>query len=80
MSENFIARVDDNGKEQLLIDHLTNVAKKCADFAADFDSKDFAYLLGLLHDAGKYSDAFQRRIRGSSEQTDHSTAGAQILI
>ncbi|NLO63962.1 MAG: CRISPR-associated helicase Cas3' [Clostridiales bacterium] len=79
MSENFIARVDDNGKEQLLIDHLTNVAKKCADFAADFDSKDFAYLLGLLHDAGKYSDAFQRRIRGSSEQTDHSTAGAQIL-
>ena len=31
---------------------------------------------GQLHDVGKYSDAAQRRLRGSPEQVDHSTAGA----
>lgn len=38
------------------------------------------FFCGRLHDIGKYSDAFQRRIRGSSERVDHSTAGATVAM
>ena len=31
----------------------------------------------MLHDIGKYSEAFQSRLQGSSCTVDHSTAGAQ---
>ena len=34
-------------------------------------------LPGFLHDLGKYSAAFQRRLDGSGEAVDHSTAGAK---
>ena len=76
----FIARQNEEGFEQPLIDHLMNVAKKTASFARKFSSEDFGYLIGLLHDIGKYSDAFQRRIRGSKEHVDHSTAGLQLAF
>lgn len=76
---NYIAHINEKGVSQSLADHLTNVAKKSAHFADVFQSGDIAYLIGLLHDIGKYSDAFQRCIRGSLEQIDHSTAGAQLL-
>lgn len=62
--------------EQSIIDHLTNTAELAAGFAAEFGANEVGYLCGMLHDIGKYSDKFQRRIRGSSEKADHSTAGA----
>jgi CRISPR-associated endonuclease/helicase Cas3 len=31
---------------------------------------------GILHDIGKYSDKFQRRLEGLNIRVDHSTAGA----
>ncbi|MFX9212967.1 CRISPR-associated endonuclease Cas3'', partial [Acinetobacter baumannii] len=34
---------------------------------------------GLLHDAGKFTSAFQRRLEGSPIPVDHSTAGAQYV-
>jgi len=39
----------------------------------------------MLHNIGKYSDAFQRRLAGSpeqvsTEQVDHSTAGAHEAL
>lgn len=36
--------------------------------------------LGLLHDAGKVSDAFQRRLTGDVRRVDHSTAGAKLAV
>lgn len=33
----------------------------------------------MLHDLGKYTQAFQRRLEGSGEQVDHSTAGAWFV-
>lgn len=59
--------------EQSIIDHLTNTAELAAGFAAEFGANEVGYLCGMLHDIGKYSDKFQRRIRGSSEKADHST-------
>lgn len=37
-------------------------------------------MAALLHDIGKYSFAFQKRLEGSPVHVDHSTAGAQELI
>ncbi|MCD8087409.1 MAG: CRISPR-associated helicase Cas3' [Oscillospiraceae bacterium] len=51
-----------------------------SDFAKPFGAEKTAEIAGLLHDCGKASDAFQRRIRGSPERVDHSTAGAQELL
>jgi len=56
--------------------HLTNVANLSQDFADDFKAGDLAYTSGLLHDLGKYSPDFQKRLEGSHLYVDHSTAGA----
>jgi CRISPR-associated endonuclease/helicase Cas3 len=64
---------------QKLNDHLHNVAQLAALRAKAFDASDWAHLIGLLHDLGKYSEAFQQRLLGSSARADHSTAGAKVL-
>lgn len=51
-------------------------------FAKGFGYLDDGLLAGLVHDLGKYSDAFQRRIRNPDHcgPVDHSTAGALLLM
>ena len=61
---------------QLLVEHLNNVADLAADMAEPFNAADWARAAGLLHDLGKYSLAFQERLRGGA-RVDHSTAGAK---
>ncbi|MCQ5128660.1 CRISPR-associated helicase Cas3' [Butyricicoccus faecihominis] len=75
----YLAHRTEDGREQPLIAHLTATAQNSASFAAPFGAQQLAYQIGLAHDLGKYSDAFQKRIRGYSLQTDHSTAGAQEI-
>ena len=67
----------DRSDWQLLADHLHNVAELAARFGAKFDAERLARLTGILHDLGKYSDAFQAYITGHGQSPDHSTAGAQ---
>lgn len=74
--ERYIAHRTEGEREQTVLEHLTGTAELCAGFAAVFGAEEQGRLAGLSHDLGKYSDAFQRRIRGSSEQVDHATAGA----
>jgi len=62
---------------QLLKDHLTQVATLSRSFADDFRAGDLAYTCGLLHDLGKYSQDFQKRLAGSNIRVDHSTAGSR---
>lgn len=61
---------------QPLEEHLLNVANLAASFAAAFGYENWGRTLGILHDAGKVSSAFQRRLRGSGEHVDHSSPGA----
>ena len=69
----------ESGKWQPLADHLQNVAKLAAKFAAPFGAESEAYLAGLLHDLGKYRDEFQaylRRERKAGADTHHAIYGA----
>ncbi len=76
----YIAHRRDDGKEQPLIEHLLHTGNKAYDFARVFGKGDLAFLCGLLHDVGKYSDEFQERIKNDGKICDHSTAGAKILV
>ena len=68
-------------ESQKLIDHLANVARYAKRYASCFDASEEAYLIGLLHDIGKYKDSFQQRIRGKiNTKVDHSTQGAIEII
>ncbi|MDK2986595.1 MAG: CRISPR-associated endonuclease/helicase Cas3 [Clostridia bacterium] len=60
----------------LLKHHLEDTAKLAAGFAGSFGAEKLGYLAGLLHDIGKYSPEFQRRLEGDKNKVDHSTAGA----
>ncbi len=62
---------------QELREHLQSVAGIASGFADDFCAGDLAYAGGLLHDVGKYSSEFQRRLEGAGIRVDHSTAGAR---
>ena len=77
----FAHRRDGEDREhwQLLIDHLRNTAEMAREFGKDASVADLAYIAGLLHDLGKYSDEFQRRLEGGP-RVDHSTAGARELL
>ena len=55
---------EDHSREQTVYEHLTGTAELAKQFAAAFGAEEDGYLLGLLHDIGKYSDAFQHRLDG----------------
>lgn len=70
-------RNETDKKEQLLITHLKNTAELCSEFAKCVNLKEYGYYIGMMHDIGKYSDSFQKRIRGSSIKVQHSLSGAK---
>ena len=64
---------------QLLEMHLKEVERLSGKRAAKFGAERLGRIVGLAHDLGKYSEAFQRRLAGAPTKVDHSTAGAQEL-
>ena len=66
----------DGSRKQTVLEHLQGTARLAEAFAQPFGGQEQARLAGLLHDIGKYSAAFQRRLAGGPK-VDHSTAGAQ---
>lgn len=90
---NFIAHVRQADKsEQSVATHLTETAAIARELAAKLDLPAAGELLGLMHDFGKYSQAFQEYIKAATgvnpdvdvedtlpngKKIDHSTAGAQ---
>lgn len=79
MQKEFLAHIsEDEERKQFLTDHLEGTAQRAKVFAAAFGYGDWGYAAGKLHDIGKYSDKFQRRIRKSNERVDHATAGGQL--
>ena len=69
---------------QVLEDHLLATATLAKKFASAFGAGDWGYVAGLWHDAGKYSEEFQKMLEASADaqieqrsRVDHSTFGAQ---
>lgn len=71
----YLAHIASDGREQTVKQHLEATAERAAAFADGFGMAEDAAYIGLLHDIGKYSAAFQRRLHGGPK-VDHSTAGA----
>lgn len=75
--QTFYAHVSEDNKKQTVDDHLQGVAQRSAHFAKAFDAEEHGKRVGLAHDIGKCTDAFQRRLAGGPK-ADHSTAGAVL--
>lgn len=91
----YIAHVRKDSDRQTLQGHLVGVACLARSHAAKIGLGDLGELLGLLHDLGKYGDAFQQYLKAAKGilnqdedyvnadslrgKIDHSTAGAQIV-
>lgn len=77
----FLARDNEKLKE-----HLENVAKLSSAFLKKFNAENIGYLIGILHDFGKYTDEFQDYLIRSLESKDtirgeqiHAFQGAKFL-
>nr|WP_297457573.1 CRISPR-associated endonuclease Cas3'' [uncultured Halomonas sp.] len=68
----------DKSDWQTLKSHLTSVGNLAAQRAERFGAAELGEIAGLLHDLGKYTEAFQQRLEGSPRRVDHSTAGAIV--
>lgn len=67
-------------KWQELQEHLENVSKLAASFASPFNASEWGRLVGCLHDVGKHSSAFQKRLTGENRHhADHKGAGAKLF-
>ncbi len=86
-------KCDKNGgwaTPHLLLDHVQKTAELAAKFASIFNSADWAYAAGILHDAGKSTAKWQEYIRAKSGygqeahlegkvgRLDHSTPGSKL--
>ena len=70
------------GRRPYVREHLLAVAEQAAAFAAPLKRTKEAYLAGLFHDFGKYSEKFQRALdlpRNEKTNLDHAVCGAVIL-
>ena len=76
----YLAHISEDGRKQTLIDHMTGTSHRSGEFGAEFGAEEDAEQAGQEHDDGKAVPEFQRRLAGSSERVDHSTAGAQYLL
>lgn len=73
MTDNFIARINSDGRIQPVNEHLIKVAELCRERASKIGVGSFAYLIGLFHDIGKYSDQFKQYILSNHDDTDFTS-------
>lgn len=64
---------------QTMHSHAHNVGEAAAEFADFFGAQEMARYTGQLHDLGKYTPQFNRRLHGGPS-VDHATAGAKIAF
>ena len=78
----YIGHKNEQGEYQALHDHLASVSDLAEQFSESFGAQLHAKRIGMLHDAGKYSAAAQKRMADPehTSKVDHSTAGAKIAL
>ena len=84
-----VAHVTKEGRVHTLGEHLSETARRAADFASVFGFREWGRLGGLWHDLGKYAQAFQKKLRAAAgdeahlearTRVDHSTAGGLYAV
>lgn len=75
----YLGHTSEDGREQTLASHLAGTAQRAEQFAEAFGVGEWGRLLGSCHDIGKYSAAFQHRLRYNGPKVDHATAGGQVV-
>ncbi|MDD4834133.1 MAG: CRISPR-associated helicase Cas3' [Lutispora sp.] len=69
-------RENDSGIQSIK-EHLEGTANRAKIFGESFNNGNYAYICGMMHDIGKYSEEFQNKIANDlNVKVDHSTAGA----
>lgn len=87
----YAAHIDDAENIHALEAHLIKVSKRATDYAAAFQSDQWAELAGRWHDLGKYSATFQKMIYEANGMEahiepeaagprNHSSAGALYAV
>jgi len=90
-NSSYAAHINEAKDIHRLEEHLSKVAKRAADYAAAFQSDQWAELAGRWHDLGKYSATFQKMIyeangmeahvdSGGDGPRNHSSAGALYAV
>lgn len=75
----YIGHKSDDGRKQLLLDHLNGTAKLCRENANGF-LEDIAEFTGKIHDIGKYTSDFQKRINNEANiRVEHSICGSKEI-
>ena len=69
-----------NGIKQTIKEHSSGVGKFMREFALSESFAELYEFCGLIHDMGKYSNEFQRRISGDNNRVRHSIYGAILAI
>ena len=73
----YIGHTSDDGRKQLLLDHLNGTSKLCRENANEFWA-DIAEFVGQIHDIGKVYIGFQKRINGAENiRVEHAICGAK---
>lgn len=73
----YIGHTSDDGRKQLLLDHLNGTSKLCRENANEFWA-DIAEFVGQIHDIGKYTSGSQKRINGAENiRVEHAICGAK---
>lgn len=73
----YIGHTSDDGRKQLLLDHLNGTSKLCRENVNEFWA-DIAEFVGQIHDIGKYTSGFQKRINGAENiRVEHAICGAK---
>ncbi len=87
----FISRVSNDYREQQTVDHLKETAAYACMLGAKFNLSAFANVAGMLHDMGKYSNAFNQYLKASDQSKKeglvapprgsvvHATQGAKYV-
>lgn len=74
----YYAHISDDGRRQMIAEHLAGTAALCRSFAGEFGAEAEGELMGLAHDIGKCTDGFQKRLLEGGPIVDHATAGALL--
>ena len=73
----YIGHTSDDGRKQLLLDHLNGTSKLCRENANEFWA-DIAEFVGQIHDIGKYTSGFKKRINGAENmRVEQAICGAK---